>query len=146
MTVRAVSPDELCAVVDVGYMFFKEGNLPGGFKRDVFLRNWSAILKERRGIFLGAFEDEKFTGGLGAVLCPDLNNGQLLAVECFWYVLPEYRGHGLRLLRAFERWAKEAGVRRVAMIHLMSLHPEAMRQLYERLGYRAVEINYIKEL
>jgi GNAT superfamily N-acetyltransferase len=134
-------------VVHVGYRFFDEAQLPGGFVADVFIRNWTAILRRGQGIFLGGFSDKgEFVGGLGGVLCPDLNNGQLIAVECFWYVAPESRGAGIRLLKAYEKWCAEQGVKRIAMIHLTHVHPGSMRRLYERMGYREVEVNYIKEL
>lgn len=146
MSVRPVTIEELPQVVGVGFQFFKEGDLPGGFVPDVFIRNWTSLLSEDRGVFFGLFKEDRFVGGLGAVICPDLNNGQLMAVETFWYVQPQHRGRGLRLLREFEKWAKERGARRVAMLHLLKLHPAEMNTLYKRLGYRPVEVNYIKEL
>ena len=85
-------------------------NLPGGFVPEVFIRNWSSFIRTGIGTFLGAFEGEEFVGGLGAILAPDINNGHITAVECFWYILPEHRGGGIRLLKAYEEVGQ--GVRR----------------------------------
>lgn len=149
MNVRPVTIPELPRVASVGFTFFKEGDIPGGFVPEVFIRNWTDLLLNNRGVFYGAFTPEgMFTGGLGALLCPDLNNGQVMAVECFWYVLPEFRGGTAagRLLKAFERWAREQGAKRMVMVHLLNLTPTELHNTYKRLGYRPVEVNYVKEL
>lgn len=140
---------ELPRVAATGYEFYREGGMPGGFVASVFVDNWTGILSENRGVFLGLWGGDRFDvfeGGIGAVICPDLNNGQLTAVECFWYVKPGNRGDGLRLLRAYEQWARTAGAVRIVMVHLCSLAPDSLGRLYERRGYKKVEVNYIKNL
>lgn len=146
MSVRQLKPEEATMCVEGGIAFFDEGKLPGGFVPEVFIRNWKNMISSGRGVIIGSFDGETITGALGAVMAPDLNNDQLLATECFWFVFPQYRGHGIRLLTEFERWAKAAGARRAAMVHLQRLQPESLGALYERMGYEKIETNYLKEL
>lgn len=91
-------------------------------------------------------KDGVIIGGLGAVKCPDLHIGRTLAVETFWFIAPEYRGHGLGLMEAFERWGKSEGCDALAMIHMVDSYPEKLERLYIRRGYQLAEKHYIKEL
>lgn len=146
MTIRPLLTSELPLAVDGGYEFFDEGKMPGGFKPEAFIANWTRLIDNGHGAILGSWEGEQLTGVIGAVLAPDLWNGQLMAVECLWYVRAQYRGHGMKLLLEFEKWAKEKGAVRTAMIHLERLQPEALAILYKRMGYEKIETHYVKEL
>lgn len=85
-------------------------------------------------------------GMLGFLQYPDINDGETVITETFWYVLPQHRGDGLKLLRKFEDVAKERGAKRVIMGHLKALMPEALSHLYTRLGYKELETTYIKDV
>ena len=144
--IRALAPHEVHFCVEGGKAFFAEGKIPGGFVPEVFVRHWQETIDMGGGVIMAAFDGEEFTGALGAVKCPNPFNGKLMAVEMFWFVLPGKRGHGLRLLDAFENWAEQIGVQMVAMIHLEALSPATLEKLYVRRGYKLVERNYIKEI
>ncbi len=62
----------------------------------------------------------------------------LYAVEMFWWA----HGDGLALLRAFERWAQQAGAKEIRMTSLAAL-PRADR-LLRCVGYSPAEISYSK--
>lgn len=136
--------------LDGGFLFFGEGKMPGGFSPSVFIRSFGELIDSGRGIVLASFErqgDKKtITGALGACLAPSPFNGRLIAAEMFWYVLPEFRGHGLKLLRAFEAWAVESKAEFVSMVHLESLQPTKLKELYMRFGYSLLESYYLKAL
>ena len=145
--IRPLTVAELPLCLEGGKSFFDEGKMPGGFKPEVFLTNWRRLLVTSQGVVLGMFRaDGAIMGALGGLLAPDLNNGDLLAVECFFYMIPSERGSGVRLLYAYEDWARSQGCIRAAMVHLQHLQPERLGQLYERLGYRKIEVCYVKEL
>jgi GNAT superfamily N-acetyltransferase len=94
-------------------------------------------------------EDEKgiMRGGLGCIVCEDFHFPRTIAVETYWYVEPEYSGHGKELVDFFEKWAKEtAKCQYTAMIHLADSHPERLQKFYEKNGYRLVEQHFVKEL
>jgi GNAT superfamily N-acetyltransferase len=85
-------------------------------------------------------------GGIGGLKGPDLHWPRVIAVETFWFVLPEYRGAGLKLMSRFEQWAEENNCDAVAMVHLADSHPEILEKLYTRKGYQLVEKHYVKVL
>ena len=142
--IRELKSFEVGIIAEGGQAFAKEANLPGGFKAEIFCANWKSYIESGNAVVIAAFDGTVITGALGAILCPDMFNGDTVAVESFWYVLKKYRGNGMRLLFKFEDWAKERAAR-IAMIHLEHLHPTELRKLYERLGYRHVESHYVKD-
>jgi GNAT superfamily N-acetyltransferase len=83
-------------------------------------------------------------GGLGGIFGPSMISDEKVAVETFWYVAPEHRGRGLKLMIAFEEWAKRQGCQKVAMVHLTDSHPEELGQLYVRRGYKLVESHFVR--
>jgi len=60
-----------------------------------------------------------------------------VAVELGWYATDR---SGLRLLRAFEGWARDRG----ATLIKMSCNGGAAQRLLERAGYRAAEIQMVR--
>lgn len=135
---------KLCAM---GAEFYAEGNLPGRFNPEVFQRTWTTLLSGKLGtIFLLKVQGQP-VGAIGGVVYPDPNDGDLVASEFFWFVTKEQRGIGaVRLLDAFERWARGMGARRMIMIHLQRLNPDGLRSFYERRGFQHVESHYLKEI
>lgn len=97
----------------------------------------TVLIAEKNGVMLG---------GLGFINAPDLHNGEMIAVETFWFVAPEHRGIGIHLLNAFEKWAKENGSDKTAMIHLTDSMPERLKRLYLKRGYRLIEKHYVREV
>lgn len=139
-------PTRLVELAALGARFHTEGNLPGCFNPLVFVRTWRTFLSAGVAEVFIIETDGVITGMLGAMIYPDPNDGALVATEMFWYVAPEARGAGLRLLRDFEAWATDRGAARLIMVHLHDLMPEALAKLYQRRGYRPVETHYIKEI
>jgi GNAT superfamily N-acetyltransferase len=88
---------------------------------------------------------DKMVGGLGCVKGPDLHYPRITAVETFWYVTPEHRGSGLKLIKAFEAWAKRNNCDACAMIHLADSFENRLPNLYNRLDYELVEQHFVKE-
>lgn len=67
-----------------------------------------------------------------------------IAKETVWFIAPEARGLGaLRMLDAYEAWAREQGCDLVGMA---SLATNDVSRLYERRGYQAVETHFMKTL
>lgn len=146
MTIRHVTTEELPILLEGGESFYKEGGMFGKFRADNFIRGWTRLL-EGTGTIMGMFNEfGDIEGALGGMHYPELNTGEVVAVELFWYMLPGSRGNGLKLLKAFERWAAEENCDHVAMIHLTTLQPERLGEIYLRLGYELFECHYIKRL
>ena len=91
-------------------------------------------------------EDNKMVGGLGCVVGPDLHTPRIIAVETYWYVHPDYRGIGKKLLDYFEQWAKDAGYDATAMICLSDSMSDSLEHLYLHREYTLIEKHFIKEV
>lgn len=74
----------------------------------------------------------------GALLPAYCAPSWVIAVEMFWWA----ESGGLRLLRAFEDWAREAGASEVRMTSLAA-QPRAA-EILSRRGYKAAEISHSK--
>lgn len=145
--IRKVSISEIGVMVEAAQMFFDEGNIPGGFKPEVFHRTIEGMMTSGNGVVFGLFgPDGGFQGALAAVKYSDMFNGDRLAVEIAWYVMPQFRGRGIALLTAFEDWARAEKCARMQMIHLQALQPEKLKAFYEHVGYRHFESGYLKIL
>lgn len=144
--VRVLTIEDLPAMAAMGPDFYRESGLPGSFIPEVFISKWTAFINMGVGFILGLFRDGKLSGGFGAIVSDDFNDGAIVANECFWFVSPEARGRGFELLLAYEEEARKRGAVRCSMIHLNSLQPNRLGELYERRGYRAIETAYMKEL
>jgi GNAT superfamily N-acetyltransferase len=68
------------------------------------------------------------------------------ATELAWFVSKDYRGKpaSLRLIKAFEKWAKESGANQIGMGDIQGI--SSLEKLYNRLGYERAETVYLKEL
>lgn len=104
------------------------------------------LVKSGIGIIFMLEENGELIGGLGAIKFPDLNNGEMTAVECFWLVDPEHRGKGLTLLDAYEEWYEKEGCAKGAMIHLVDSYPKALRRLYRMRGYKPTEEHHVRRV
>lgn len=88
------------------------------------------------------FEGGIIGGMIGIALFDHPISGQKFASELFWWVEPEVRGGGVRLLHAAERWARDHGA---VALHMIAPTPD-VEKIYDALGYRRVEVTYQKDL
>lgn len=87
--------------------------------------------------------DGQIVGMLGIFAFTHTVSGERTAMEAFWWVAPNARGTaGIRLLTAAEAWAHGAGATRLQMI----APNDRVASLYQRRGYRKVEVIYQREL
>lgn len=144
--VKELKAEELPQAAEIGLKFWQEGALPGQLKPEVFVKNWTFLIGNGMGRIFGLYEDDMLVGALGSIVAPDLNDGEITATECFWFVDPNKRGNGVRLLLHFVDYAKEIGCVRVNMVHLFNKHADKLQKLYSKLGFSPVETHYIKTL
>lgn len=143
--IRQLTADEVPLTLEGAHEFYTASKMPGVFNDDVYIKTWSSIIASNRGTILIDVEGDKIIGAIAGVLSPNMFTGDMMAIECFWFVFPEHRGHGIRLLKAYEYWAASRDVKLVCMVHLKGLQPESLKALYERMGYHEIETNYLKE-
>lgn len=146
--IKAAAIQDLKEIAPYGKAFYEEGNLVGNYDPETFVKNWTVFLEKGLGVIFIMESMGKFAGALGGILFMDPNNNDVSATELFWYVLPEHRNgiEPVRLLLAFEHWAKEMGARRVSMMHTFGTQVEQLSGIYTRLGYRPLEVHYVKEI
>ena len=84
----------------------------------------------------------KATGMIAMLAYDHPFSGERTAFEIVWWVEPEARGDGVRLLRAAEDWAREQGAK-----HMQMVAPnDRVGMLYQRLGYAPVETSFQRSL
>lgn len=100
------------------------------------------ILENPDGVVLVSGSDATVTGMIAMVVYNHPFSGERTAFEIVWWVEPESRGDGIRLLRAAEEWAREQGAK-----HMQMVAPnERVAALYQRLGYGLVETSFQRSL
>lgn len=144
--IKLLTVEQLPAASAMGALFMKEGKVPENFNADVFVANWTALINNGMGFIFGLFNGEEIVGALGSIIVGDINHGKLVANEAFWFVHPDHRGQGIRLLKAYEDEAKKRGAVFCTMVHLLNLQPEKLGKLYRNRGYHPIETSYLKEL
>jgi hypothetical protein len=145
-TVSVLPIERIEELARFGHEFYNEGQLPGKFVPEVFCKTWRNIYASNFGTLLVLQSGNTIHGALGAIVFPDPNDGEFVATEMFWYVRQEHRGKGMSLYHGFEQWAREVGARRMVMVHLKDLMPEVLAKIYVRMGYKATETHYVKEI
>lgn len=101
------------------------------------------VSEDRSGLVSGMVGLQGFTHPI---------SGDWTVGESFLYVMPEARGHGALLIRQAEQWSRNQGA---TQLHVSA--PSAPQRgrtydrppvglLYERLGYRVIEMGYTKKL
>jgi GNAT superfamily N-acetyltransferase len=99
-------------------------------------------------VYFLAIDDDKIIGSIGGAVFPYFFSTRKKAGDLGFYVEPEYRGSraAIKLVKAFEAWAKEMGVEDVYLGQTTGIEVDKTRDFYERLGYKVVGVNTIKHL
>ena len=142
--IRAATEADIATMVAMGQRFRNESVYAARLAEnpDQMAAHGRMLLASDDGLLLVAARDGEVVGMIGALIFVHHLSGALTAAESFFWVNPDARGCGVRLLRAFERWARTRGATTVQMI---APTPE-VEQLYARLGYAPLEVAYTKEL
>lgn len=95
-------------------------------------------------ILLWQEDDGMVTGLLGILIFPHVFSGEITAQEIMWYVIPEFRAGGaaIKLLWEAEKLAKSKG----AKIMQFTAPDATTSAVYQRFGYKAVEVSFEKAL
>lgn len=146
MIVReAETPDREALIEMVGH--FVQGTAYKGempMDRAHFERLTDAVL--HKGIVFVAEGERGLVGMIGLLAYEHLGRNERIASEVVIWIEPFARGAGIMgdLMAAAESWVRRSGIR----IFQVGGRADNLRlaKLYGRLGYRAVEVTYEKEL
>jgi GNAT superfamily N-acetyltransferase len=142
--IRDATEDDIPRLVEMGARFLTETVYRGrvGVNPAAMARTVAMLIRLPTGVVFVTEEDGVVVGMIGLLLFENPISGELTAGELFWYVVPEHRGHGVRLLKRAEQWARAEGAQQV---HMIAPTPE-VGQLYDRLGYGYLEAAYQKAI
>jgi len=107
---------------------------------------WRDIADKCREYSFFLVHDGRAVGVITGLLGSSLPNDGLVLQELMWYVYPEHRKHGLKLLKSFEDEGRKVGAKMVVMALMHNSDTERIDRLYKRRGYRPFETHYLKEL
>lgn len=125
--------------------FHSEAKLPSRFIPDVWESSWSGVVGSGAAAVLIDEDEGEISGTIGFFVYKDMNDGDLVAVEAFWFVKKFSRGAGLKLLKTAERHLRMMGCKRIHMVHLAGLNSR-LGGIYKRFGYTDLEHTFVKEL
>ena len=133
--IRDAKLEDIPRMVEMGQHFRK------GTSYDKYLRDNPERMGElgrqliEKNSLLVAEREGNVIGMLGYIVYDHFISGDRIAGEVFWWVEPEYRGDGPRLLREMKLRAKQAG----AKFYQMIAPTAKVGKFYERLGCSYVE-------
>lgn len=134
MPVERFDPDvHLADAVRLGRMYYEEA----GFEH-FSVRKFLQIAMNPNLYAAVYRKDGKIIAGMIGFIAPnEFGEHPPMAKDIVLYVEPECRGGlaGVRLVRDFEKWAKEHGVSTVQLAQSTGLDVERTRRWYEALGY-----------
>lgn len=142
--IRRAEPRDVPGIVAMGLRFAAESDYGSKLPvvPDVIARTVARVATSDEGLLLVSESEESLTGMIALVLYEHPFSGERFASELVWWVEPEARGVGVRLLRAAEEWARGSGAGRMQMI----APNERVGALYDRLGYSKLETTYQRSL
>jgi GNAT superfamily N-acetyltransferase len=95
---------------------------------------------------VAARTDHRVVGALIGVMEQQIFSDVYSASVMHFDVLPEARmgGHGVRLLKAFEQWAMNRNAVEICLGVNSGTETDRLGRFIERMGYRAVGMNFVK--
>ncbi len=144
--IREATFDDLARLIPLAQEFADTTGTDLGIDAEHFMDSWKQLLASQMAVIFLHEQDGELRGAIGGVAYPDINSGWLQATEFFWFVPVSCRGGGLKLYQEFEKWARQMGCVQIRMVHLMDVEPLKTAKVYMRLGFRAIEMAYAKEL
>jgi GNAT superfamily N-acetyltransferase len=140
--IRAATADDVPRLVEMGRRFRSETGYAKVLAENPAKMAELATQLAATGGLLVSERNGALVGMLGYVIYPHFISGETTCNEAFWWVEPEHRGEGVKLLREAEKRAKEAGAKNMAMI----APNDRVANLYRRMGYEFVESAYQRTL
>jgi len=144
MEIRKLGHTDFLPTINLIDKFFEESLAEFGSTVDTdFIAGLFTKVRETSFV---AVKDKEVVGLLAGQIVTDTLSGEATYAELMWFVLKEHRSCGARLLKFVEDWVKEKGMKRMMMVHMCNGKEDQLREFYKRLGYRPMEVHYIKEL
>lgn len=140
--IRTAKREDLPRIVEMGQHFRSEPHYERYMKDDPeCMKKMAERLIDSQTMLVSETEG-RVNGMLGFIVYPHFISGETTAGEVVWWVEPEHRGQGIRLLAEMEHRARLAGAKHLQMIAPNS----AVAHIYIRRGYEFVESTFQRNL
>ena len=96
------------------------------------------LMNDENGALFVADVDGQLVGMIGVFAFAHPVSGERIGSEVMWWMEPDFRGAGVRLLKKAEKWTKAQGATRFQMI----APTPYVEEIYRRLGFEKVETVY----
>ena len=90
--------------------------------------------------------EDKIVGVISGTINTFPTDGSKVFQEVVWYVSKKYRKYGVLLLKKLEDYCQEQGVTHIVMANMANLKAEKLAKFYKRLGFKELEVHYIKKI
>lgn len=142
--IREATLDDVSQLLEMGKHFLAQTAYGHrlGTNVEQMAKTAVALIDQDNGVVFVVAQGTALLGMIGVLRFQHHLSGEPVAAEVFWWVEPEARGVGVRLMKRAEAWAKAHGAVRFQMV---SPEPK-VGQLYERMGYQAIEVAYERTL
>lgn len=106
------------------------------------------LYKNPNAVGFIAIQDDKIIGFISGLFSEYFFSNRKQVSDLGFFVLPEFRGSraALKLVKSLENWAKEMGADDLHLGQTTAVEMDKTRQFYERLGYKTVGFNTVKQL
>lgn len=141
--IREATHADVPRLVEMGRRFLDETNYGADTPFNAAqLAQFAQWLIDHDGVIFVVERDGVIVGMLGAMQYHHPMSGASTVAEMFWWVEPEARGDGVRLVKRVEAWARD----RQAMQIILTAPTARVGRLYDRLGYHATETSYVRSM
>lgn len=149
MMIRLASAEDIPQLLDIGEKAIKESGHPARFDRKKTRQMiFNLILAQRKGnnhrvwvLFNSGVVCGVFIGQIDTLYFSQ----DKYATDLIFYVLPEHRGHGVKLVRKFVEWASShKKVVDITLQQSSGIDMERTSKLYARIGFKLVGGCFVK--
>jgi hypothetical protein len=146
MTIRLAEPEDLARIVEMAVLFIAEspyGRIAPAVP-DRIIELAKKLASSPDGVIFVVEVDGNAVGMLGGHIFDHPMLDAIVASEVAWWVDMAHRGRvGVKLLAAFEQWARDHGATHVEMV---SPDSDSVGRFYERVGYSRIETAYLRRV
>jgi len=139
------SIDQLCEIL---LPAFRKANIGESCNAFEFRHLWETLLTQDPPAALFILrENQEILGVLGGITYEDPLTGIKYAAEVVWRVAPKAggQGWGMKLLQAFEWWARDQNCKRI-VLHGSAAEVCNLGNKIRPLGYRDYQVEFMKEI
>lgn len=146
--IRVATHDDVPSLVALGQILHDTSSYSAlGYDPEKVARQVEALINGAGGVFV-ADRDGQVIGFIGGALTEHWFSGDKVAFDYSFFVHPQYR-HGViavRLVQAFEHWARASGAKQIRMGITTAINIEGTARLFKALGFENAGVLFSKEL